>query len=106
MDREKNPQRVKEKISVIKLVCINDKDKPECVSVENWLHSGEIYTCRKIHEKTKGYILDELDISKYCQGLIGFNKRRFRLATSSEVQADSAVKKLLKELNIKTEWRN
>jgi len=84
-----------------KVVCINDKFKPECVPAYCWIEKGKTYTVVEMkslarQHMTMGYKLAELELpidSPYQF----FLSNRFRLL-DDDAEAELALAELLKEV--------
>jgi hypothetical protein len=87
------------------LICVDAKNKPDCIPLDAWLVEGDMYTCRNICQKTNGYVLEEIDISAYCKNEISFNRKRFLIATNDQAWSERKVKELLTEMNVNVSKR-
>ena len=84
-----------------RVVCINDRKKPNEIPSTSWIEEGEIYTVTKAMRMSKqrmtlGYLLDEVSLpedSKYeC-----YIATRFRPYSDDDAKAEAAVEELLNE---------
>jgi hypothetical protein len=78
----------------MKVVCINDKNKPKQIPFNKWIKEGEQYTVifatpLNIQKNKLGYQLKEIDLDKSCFPYHYFDSSRFKeLDTSSAVKAE------------------
>ncbi len=91
---------------MIKVVCINNKNKPVEIPALFWLEEQEIYTIDQVfkieHNKQKGEFgvtLKEITLPKGGK-YETFNIKRFRPATPDDFDAIEAVQDLLEELEV------
>lgn len=88
----------------MKVVCVNNKNKPEEIPSHLWLEKDEMYTVLRIQKMAKqpgitGFVLEEITIppgSKYDS----FSSARFRPATDDDFAAIEALEQLLEEVGI------
>lgn len=85
-----------------KVVCVNDKFKPDEFPANFWIKKGEIYTVTEAkylanHHMTIGYKLYEIEIPSDCPYKF-FLSNRFRPYSEDDAEAEKAVEQLLKEI--------
>lgn len=88
----------------IKVVCINDANRPESVPTSRWIKKGENYTIIKVEKMlVQGSILgcklaeiNNDDLFPYTH----FSLNRFRPLTEDEQMAETSVEELIKELDV------
>jgi len=66
----------------MKIVCINDSDKPSRIPEEYWITKGETYTIKKIirlsmQQGKIGFVLEEIDLPEDCFPYTAFSAERF-----------------------------
>jgi hypothetical protein len=84
-----------------KVICVNDKFRPECLPASCWVEKGKVYTVVEMkflarQRMTMGYKLAELELpidSPYKF----FLSNRFRLL-DDDAEAELALAELLKEV--------
>lgn len=69
----------------MKIICIDDKAKPEQIPTKYWVKEGELYTIKFICVRTGAtgdrvlsFILEEIDLPKSCYPHDSFNSLRFK----------------------------
>lgn len=88
----------------LKVVCINAKNKPVEIPSGCWLEKDEMYSVVRIQKManqpgTFGVVLEELKLPANCP-YDSFAHWRFRPATEDDIEAISAVEKLLEEIGV------
>jgi hypothetical protein len=86
----------------LKLICIDDKNKPKEIPKEKWVKYGETYTLINVQfldvENTMGFELDEITLDKSCFPYHYFTPDRFIPKDEEELeQLDEAYKELINE---------
>ena len=66
----------------MKIVCINDSDRPSRIPEEYWVKKGQKYTILKavrmsIQNGKIGFVLEEIDLPKACFPYEAFSAERF-----------------------------
>lgn len=65
----------------MKIMCINDKDKPQEIPQDKWVVNGEIYTLIDaqplLSSNSLGFVLDEIQLDETCFPYHYFNPNRF-----------------------------
>ena len=88
----------------IKVICIDDANRPNEVPTSRWIKKGEHYTIVRVshmnlQSRILGCQLEEInndDLFPYTH----FALRRFRPLTEDEVMAETSVEELIKELDV------
>ena len=85
----------------LKLICIDDKNKPDEIPKEKWIKYGETYTLINVQfldvENTMGFELNEITLDKSCFPYHYFTPDRFIPKDDEELkQLDESFKDLIK----------
>lgn len=70
----------------MKVICINDKNKPKQIPDEKWIKEGETYTVTfatplSIQKNKLGYSLKEIQLDESCYPYHYFDSERFAEAS-------------------------
>jgi hypothetical protein len=70
----------------MKVICVNDRNKPDRVLSSEWIKEGEIYNVREVvrlglQPGKFGYILEEVQLSKASFPYESYNAERFAIVT-------------------------
>jgi len=80
----------------MKIMCINDANRPQKIPVHKWVKKNEIYTLvgvqNLLSSQSFGFVLDEIDLDESCFPYHYFNPDRF-------VPIDTIHEELLEEVN-------
>lgn len=73
----------------MKVICINDKNRPKEIPPEKWIEEGKVYTVLfattlSIQLNKVGYMLAEIDLDHTCFPYHYFDSERFSLDTDLE----------------------
>lgn len=84
-----------------KVICINDKNRPSGVPIENWIELGEVYTVIYASNMARqgmvlGYRLAEVSLPSVGDYQY-YLSLRFRPLTDDDLLAEEAVKDLIRE---------
>jgi hypothetical protein len=75
----------------MKIMCINDKNKPAEIPQEKWVQAGSIYTLVEaqplLSSNSLGFVLDEITLGEDCFPYHYFNPDRFVPIEQSEFDA-------------------
>ena len=75
----------------MKIMCINDKNKPKEIPQEKWVQSGEIYTLIEaqplLSSNSLGFVLAEITLGEDCFPYHYFNPDRFAPIDEQEMNA-------------------
>lgn len=87
-----------------RIVCVNDRAKPKGFPAHLWIKKDEVYTVIEAKYLARqhmaiGYKLAEIEIPEDCEYQY-FLSNRFRPVDDEAVEAEEAVKELLKEVDI------
>jgi hypothetical protein len=68
----------------MKVICINDKNKPNKVSIEEWVKEGQIYNVKEViplglQPGKYGYLLEELQLSSKSFPYESYAAERFAI---------------------------
>ena len=81
----------------MKVICINDRNRPKQVPIEKWIKEGEMYTVTKttlmnIQRNKIGFKLAEIELDQSCFPYEYFSADRFVMAPEVQVKAHQEVK--------------
>lgn len=80
----------------MKIMCINDANKPAEIPANKWVKKNEIYTLvgvqNLLSSNSFGFVLDEIDLDETCFPYHYFNPDRF-------VPIDTIHEELLQEID-------
>jgi hypothetical protein len=84
----------------MKIMCINDKNKPAEIPANKWVVSGEIYTIIGVQpllsSNSMGFELAEIKLGEECFPYHYFNPERFIPIEQSEIDAiDAEIDEIL-----------
>lgn len=70
----------------MKVICINDKNKPNKIPVEEWVKEGYIYNVKEVvplglQPGKYGYLLEEIQLSPKCFPYETYAAERFGIVT-------------------------
>ena len=70
----------------MKVICINDKNKPGKIPTEEWVKEGQIYNVKEVvnlglQPGKYGYLLEELQLSPKCFPYETYAAERFGIVT-------------------------
>jgi hypothetical protein len=75
----------------MKIMCINDKNRPQEIPVEKWVTNGEVYTLIGVQpllsSNSMGFELAELPLGDECFPYHYFNPERFIPVEETELDA-------------------
>ena len=78
----------------MKIMCINDKNKPQEIPANKWIHSGEVYTLIGVQpllsSNSMGFELAEITLGEECFPYHYFNPDRFVPVDEKEMEAVEA----------------
>lgn len=80
----------------MKVVCINDNNRPKQIPPEKWIVKGEIYTViattmMNIQRNKIGLKLAEIDLGQSCFPYEYFDAERFAIATETPVLKEAEL---------------
>jgi hypothetical protein len=80
----------------MKVVCINDSNRPKQVPAEKWVVKGQIYTVvsttsMNIQRNKIGLKLAEIDLGQSCFPYEYFDADRFAIATETPVMKEAVL---------------
>lgn len=87
---------------MFKVMCINDKDRPESIPTSKWIKEKEIYTVIEVSKMLiqggqLGFKLREVNIDD-CFPYQYFSAKRFALVLPKELEGSSFAEKLLNDI--------
>jgi hypothetical protein len=75
----------------MKIMCVNDKNRPQEIPIEKWLESGKVYTLIAVQHLLSsgsiGFELDEITLDEACFPYHYFNPERFVPIDEGELEA-------------------
>ena len=78
----------------MKIMCINDKNKPAEIPQEKWVQAGSIYTLIEaqplLSSNSLGFVLAEITLGEDCFPYHYFNPNRFVPVDEQEIEAIEA----------------
>lgn len=86
----------------MKVLCINDKNKPEQIPQDQWIEEGVIYTVTKaIHLPLQpgiaGFLLKEVSLSPDCFPYEFYSSNRFAVILDKLQENEAEVNELVEE---------
>lgn len=86
----------------MKVLCINDKNKPEQIPQDQWIEEGVIYTVTKaIHLPLQpgiaGFLLKEVSLSPDCFPYEFYSSNRFAVILDKLQENEAEVSELVEE---------
>lgn len=90
-------------METFRVVCVNDKARPNNFPPHLWVKKNEVYTIVEAKYLARqhmavGYKLAEIDIPEDCEYQF-FLSNRFRPYSDDDAEAEEAVNELLKEFD-------
>lgn len=86
----------------MRVICINDSDRPENVPISMWLKKGSVYTVIEefyVEDNILCYEIEEINIKKIDPRYEGFRADRFAPAdTNGDEFSDKDISDLMKEI--------
>lgn len=75
----------------IKVICINNGNKPIEIPINKWLEQGEVYTLIDVQHllssNSLGFILEEITLDDSCFPYYYFNPNRFEPINQSDLDS-------------------
>lgn len=84
----------------MKVICINNSNRPPSIPLKDWPDKGEIYTVVATLPQPVlgfGYVLEEI-APPADSGFNSYDAARFREATDDDLEAIEAVRELMEEI--------
>lgn len=78
----------------MKIMCINDKNRPQEIPADKWIQAGEVYTLIEaqplLSSNSLGFVLAEITLGEDCFPYHYFNPDRFVPVDEQEMKAMEA----------------
>jgi hypothetical protein len=83
-----------------KILCINDKNRPNEIPLSKWIKKGEFYTPIKllkcnVQGGILGFILAEIDLDASCEPYKCFDVKRFAVPVEDKVLEEQIETELI-----------